>query len=97
MKVGNTITIVFTHSEYMHTLNSSVDQVVKMLNFQLVGESWNVTPRSFRYDTRLILTISSGEGKVVLPFMTISLVLLKLSFIKFFTAQALIFSTSLEA
>ena len=37
---------------------------------QLVGLSWKVTPRSFKYDTRLMVTIGSGGGKVVLPLMS---------------------------
>ena len=44
-----------------------------------------------------MVTIGSGGGKVVLPLMTSSLVLLRLSFIKFSSAQTLIFSTSSEA
>ena len=36
-----------------------------------------------------LVTIGSGEGKVVLPRMTSSLVLLRLSFIKLSSAQAL--------
>ena len=43
------------------------------------------------------LVVLNKGGKVVLPLMTSSLVLLKLSFIKFSSAQALMFSTSSEA
>ena len=50
--------------------------------------------RKLQIQDTFISRISSGRGKVVLPFMASYLVLLKLSFIKFLTAQTLIFSAS---